>query len=80
MVVSESPVDDSVVYLTEVWTSEGAWERAERSPAISAWAKGMSALVAEEPESIRLAPIGGKGLQLTHAAEISLTPNVSPKP
>ena len=47
MFVSESPVDRTVVYLTEVWTSEDAWERATRSPEISAWAEGMSILVAE---------------------------------
>ena len=62
MFVSESPVDHTVVYLTEVWTSEEAWESATRSPEISAWAAGMSTLVAEEPESTRLAPVGGKGL------------------
>jgi quinol monooxygenase YgiN len=27
MFVSESPVDPTVVYVTEVWTSEEAWER-----------------------------------------------------
>ena len=62
MFVSESPVDHTVVYLTEVWTSEEAWESATRSPEISAWAAEMSTLIAEEPASTRLAPIGGKGL------------------
>ena len=66
MFVSESPVDPTVVYLTEVWTSEEAWETATRSPEISAWADGMSTLVADEPESIRLKPIGGKGLPEPH--------------
>jgi quinol monooxygenase YgiN len=62
MFVSESPVDDTTVYLTEIWTSEKAWARATRSSEISAWAEGMSTLVAGEPESIRLVPIGGKGV------------------
>jgi quinol monooxygenase YgiN len=62
MFVSQSPVDQTVVYLTEVWTNEEAWEKATRSPEISAWGEGMSMLVAAEPESVRLAPIGGKGL------------------
>ena len=66
MFVSESPVDPTVVYVTEVWTSEEAWEKATRSPQISAWAEGMSTLVADEPESIRLEPIGGKGLPEPH--------------
>lgn len=66
MFVSTSPVDERVVYLTEVWTSEEAWEEAVGSPETSAWAEGMAALVAERPESIRLTPIGGKGLGEEH--------------
>ena len=67
MFVSESPADPAVVYLTDVWTSEGAWETATHSPEISACAVGMSMLVAEEPESIHLAPIGGRGLPDVHS-------------
>lgn len=62
MFVSRSPDDPTVVYVTEVWTNKKAWETATRSPEISAWAEGMSTLVAAEPESILLRPIGGKGL------------------
>jgi quinol monooxygenase YgiN len=62
MLVSTSPVNDDVVYLTEVWTSEAAWENARSSPVISEWAKDMPSLVAEPPKSLRLDPVGGKGL------------------
>ncbi|HEX4519765.1 MAG TPA: antibiotic biosynthesis monooxygenase family protein [Gaiellaceae bacterium] len=65
MFVSDSPADDTTVFLTEVWTSEEAWERARRGPEVEAWAEGMQALVAAVPESIRLTPIGGKGLRET---------------
>jgi quinol monooxygenase YgiN len=62
MIVSTSLVHDDVVYLTEVWTSEFAWDSARRSPAISEWAKDMPSLVAGAPKSVRLDPVGGKGL------------------
>ena len=62
MIVSKSLVDNDVVYLTEVWSSESAWEEARRSPAIAEWAKDMPPLVAVAPESVRLDPVGGKGL------------------
>jgi quinol monooxygenase YgiN len=62
MVVSKSPVDEDVVYLTEVWSSESEWEKARHDPAIADWAKDMPSLVAESPQSVRLDPVGGKGL------------------
>jgi quinol monooxygenase YgiN len=62
MIVCKSPVDDDVVYLTEVWSSESEWEDARSSPVIAEWAKDMAALVAEDPRSVRLDPVGGKGL------------------
>jgi quinol monooxygenase YgiN len=62
MMVSRSSVEDDVVYLTEVWSSEATWEAARRSPAITEWAQDMPLLVAEPPESVRLEPVGGKGL------------------
>lgn len=62
MFVSRSPDDQTLVYLTEVWTNEEARETATRSPEIGVWAEGMSRLVASEPVTIRLSPIGGKGL------------------
>lgn len=34
--VSQSPDDETVVYVTEVWTNEEAWEKATRSPEMSA--------------------------------------------
>ena len=63
MLVSRSSVDDDAVYLTEVWSSEATWEAARRSPAITEWARDMPRLVAEPPQSVRLDPVGGKGLQ-----------------
>jgi quinol monooxygenase YgiN len=62
MLVSRSPVDDNVVYLTEVWSSEATWEEARTSPGISAWAKDMPALVAEPPQSVLLDLVGAKGI------------------
>lgn len=62
MIVSRSPTDDNVVYLTECWSSESEWEAARRSPAVAAWAEDMPSLVAGPPHSVRLDPVGGKGL------------------
>jgi quinol monooxygenase YgiN len=62
MIVCRSPVDDDVVSLTEVWSSEAEWEEARNSPVVAEWAKDMPALVAEAPQSVRLDPVGGKGL------------------
>jgi quinol monooxygenase YgiN len=62
MIVCKSPADDDVVYLTEVWSSESEWEEARSSPLVAQWAKDMPSLVAEAPLSVRLDPIGGKGL------------------
>ena len=62
MIVSRSPVDVDVVFLTEVWTSESDWDVARSSPVIAEWAEDMPSLVSEAPQSVRLDPIGGKGL------------------
>jgi quinol monooxygenase YgiN len=62
MIVCKSVADTDAVYLTEVWSSERAWEDARTSPLIAEWAKDMPLLVAEAPQSIRLEPVGGKGL------------------
>jgi quinol monooxygenase YgiN len=62
MIVSKSPVNEDVVFFTEVWSSESAWERARRSARIAQWAQDMPLLVAEPPQSVRLDPLGGKGL------------------
>jgi quinol monooxygenase YgiN len=60
--VSLSPDDHDVVFLTEVWTSAEEHERARTSPEVQAWAEGMPALVAGPPETTPLALMGGKGL------------------
>ena len=62
MIVSRSPEDDDVVYLTEVWSSESEWEAARSSPAVAEWAMDMPLLVAEPPQAVRLDPVGGKGV------------------
>ena len=62
MLVSTAPDSAGVVYLTEVWSSEDAWEQARRSAPVQAWAASMPALVSGPPESVPLALAGGKGL------------------
>ena len=65
MLVSTAPDSADIVYLTEVWTSDDAWERARRSPVIQAWAASMPTLVGGPPESIPLNVAGGKGFGQT---------------
>ena len=62
MMVCKSPVDGDVIYLTEVWSSEAEWEDARSSPVVAGWATDLATLVAEAPQSVRLDPVGGKGL------------------
>ena len=62
MLVSSSPDEDDVVFLTEVWTSAEEHERARQSSEVQAWAVQMPSLVAGPPESTRLVVEGGKGL------------------
>ena len=62
MLVSTAPDSSDVVYLTEVWSSQAAWELARSSPEIQAWAASMPALVGGRPESTLLDIAGGKGL------------------
>jgi quinol monooxygenase YgiN len=62
MLVSSSPEEDDVVFLTEVWTSVEEHERALQSPEVQAWAAQMPSLVAGPPEITALDIEGGKGL------------------
>ena len=62
MLAGNSATEEDVVYLFELWSSEVEWERARTSDAIAAWSEGMSELVAEPPQSVRLDSIDGKGL------------------
>jgi hypothetical protein len=49
------PDSADVVYLTEAWSSEDAWDQARRSAPIQAWAASMPALVSvPHVASIRL--------------------------
>jgi quinol monooxygenase YgiN len=61
MLVSTAPDSAGLVYLTEVWSSQGAWSALAAAP-IQAWAASMPALVGGPPESIPLDVAGGKGL------------------
>jgi len=62
MLVSSSPGEDDVVFLTEVWTSAEEHERARQSPEVEAWAAQMPSLVAGPPDITSLVIQGGKGL------------------
>ncbi len=62
MLVSTAPDSADVVYLTEVWSSQDAWEQIRRSPTAQAWAASMPALVSGPPESTPLEVVGGKRL------------------
>ncbi len=62
MLVSSSPEEDDVVFLTEVWTSAEEHERARQSPEVQAWAAEMPSLVAGPPEITALVIEGAKGL------------------
>jgi len=61
-IVSSSPDDDDVVYLTEVWTSAEDHERARQSPEVQRWAADMPSLVAGPPDTAPLVIEGGKGV------------------
>jgi quinol monooxygenase YgiN len=62
MLVSISPKEDDVVFLTEVWTSASEHECARQSSEVQAWAAQMPSLVAGPPETTPLVIQGGKGL------------------
>jgi quinol monooxygenase YgiN len=62
MLVSSSPAEDDVVFLTEVWTIAEEHERARQSSEVQAWAAEMPSLVAGSPETTPLLIEGGKGL------------------
>jgi quinol monooxygenase YgiN len=62
MVVSSSPEEDDVVFLTEVWTSPEEHESARQSPSVQAWAADMPSLVAGPADTTPLVMHGGIGL------------------
>ena len=59
--VSTSPTDDDLVYLTELWTSAEAHKRATEMPAIAEWSKDMPSMVAEMVASEQYAPVDAIG-------------------
>jgi quinol monooxygenase YgiN len=61
-IVSSSPDEDDVVYLTEVWRSASDHERARQSPEVQEWAGDMPSLVAGPPDTTPLIIEGGKGV------------------
>ena len=62
MLVSSSPEDDELVFLTEVWESAEDHERARTSQQVEAWAADMPSLVAGPPDTTPLVIEGGTGL------------------
>jgi quinol monooxygenase YgiN len=62
MIVSSSPEEDDVVFLTEVWTSPEEHERARQSSEVQTWAADMPSLVAGPPDITPLVVHGGKDL------------------
>jgi quinol monooxygenase YgiN len=62
MLVSTSPHEEDVVFVTEVWTSAEAHERARTSPEVEAWAAEMPSLVAGPPDITPLVVEGGTGV------------------
>jgi quinol monooxygenase YgiN len=60
-IVSSSPDEDDVVFLTEIWTSAEEHERARQSAQVQKWATRMPSLVAGPPEITPLVIEGGKG-------------------
>ena len=59
-IVSSSPDEDDVVFLTEIWTSAEEHERARQSPEVQEWAIDMPSLVMGPPEITPLTIEGGK--------------------
>jgi quinol monooxygenase YgiN len=57
--VSSSPTEGDVVYLTEVWTSAEEHEKARESSEVQAWAADMPDLVDGPPE---ITPLDVAGL------------------
>jgi quinol monooxygenase YgiN len=62
--VSSSPDEDDVVYLTEVWTSAEEHERARESDEVQAWAAPKPTLVDGPPQTSPLDVAGGSGVGL----------------
>jgi len=61
-IISSSPEEDGIVFLTEVWSSAEEHEEARQSSEVQAWAADMPSLVAGPPEITPLVIEGGKGL------------------
>jgi quinol monooxygenase YgiN len=59
LVSTDSDGSDNV-YLTEVWSSIEAWQRATQSEEVAAWASSMPSLVSAPPETVLLELRGGK--------------------
>jgi quinol monooxygenase YgiN len=55
--VSASPADPDVIFLTEVWASEADHEHARNSPEVQEWAKEMPDLVDGPPQTTALDPV-----------------------
>jgi quinol monooxygenase YgiN len=61
-IVSRSPADPDVVYVTEAWTGREAHHRSLEDEAVRALITRAMPLMAQPPDAQTLAPAGGKGL------------------
>ena len=61
-IVSRSPGDADVVYVTEAWTTREAHDRSLEDDAVRALIARAMPLMAGPPDAQTLAPVGGKGI------------------
>jgi quinol monooxygenase YgiN len=65
-IVSSSPDEDDIVFLTEVWTSAEEHKRARQSSEVQAWAADMPQLVDGPPEITPLVVEGARAWLSKH--------------
>jgi quinol monooxygenase YgiN len=61
-IVSRSPADPQIVYVTEAWTSREAHDRSLEDEHVRTLIARAMPLMAGPPDAVTLAPAGGKGL------------------
>jgi quinol monooxygenase YgiN len=61
-VISRSPADADIVFVTEVWTSREAHDHSLEDEAVRELIARAMPLMAGPPDAVTLAPAGGKGL------------------
>jgi quinol monooxygenase YgiN len=60
--VSESTGDPNVIWVTDLWTSQEAHEKALENPELRPFVEKSLPLLEGMPEQIEIRPVGGKGL------------------